>query len=77
MQEFTPVKNHVCTECGDKFTKKTSLVLHAIHTSEKPCVQCVVINAQKTSLVVHARIHTGEKPCVYCVVINLLKKLVW
>jgi len=52
MHEFIPAKNHVRTVCGDKFT-------------------------QKASLVVHARIHNGEKPCVLGVVINLLRKLVW
>ena len=35
--------------CGDKFTQKTSLVVHArIHAGEKPCVYSVVINLLKT-----------------------------
>ena len=78
MQEFIPVKTHMCVLCVViNLLKKTSLVVHAIIlTGENPYV-CIVYGVkitQKTSLVVHARIHTGKKTmCVQCVVINLLK----
>merc|ERR1712029_855410 len=53
-----------CSQCGQKFTQKSSLQRHeGIHTGEKPfaCSQCEKTFSTSSHLKRHERIHTGER----------------
>ncbi|XP_053545413.1 oocyte zinc finger protein XlCOF6.1-like [Bombina bombina] len=71
---FETHKSHmrnVCSECGKRFTRKSSLVNHQkTHSGERPfsCSECGKCFAEKSNLIKHQSIHTGEKAfsCSYC-----------
>ncbi|XP_025029611.1 zinc finger protein 397-like isoform X2 [Python bivittatus] len=56
-------KLHICTECGQTFTRKTNLFRHhKLHTGEKAhlCMVCGRSFTRRENLVRHMRVHTGH-----------------
>ena len=65
MTVHTGKKPYPCTECGQAFSHKRSLIVHIRkHTGVKPynCDRCNSRFYEQSALTRHKRTHTGEKP---------------